>query len=296
MVELNYNVTHTDLDGISCGILLKKLDSNIETIYANYGDVDNTLLALQQPANIYISDISCSKSTLMELLDKGNKVVVLDHHKTALWLNDISHPNLYCKVDTSKSGTKLCYEYVNNHGVDVTSYHDYVEAVNSHDLWLRDNDASDTLAMLFSLLGRDAFIDRYTENPDITVTPQEQLLLDVEIRRRTDIIEKAIKRVVVLTDSKGYTYGVVYAQSYISEIGNAILNAIPELAYVAIIGLHIRPTPDNKLGVVSLRSANKVDVSEIAHLHKGGGHPNAAGFILENWDPKYFNEDLRVNI
>ena len=118
----------------------------------------------------------------------------------------------------------------------------------------------------------------------------------MEIRRRTDILDKAVKRVVVLTDSKGYTYGVVYAQSYISEIGNAILNAMPKLAYVAIIGLHIRPTPDNKLGVVSLRSASKVDVSEIAQLHKGGGHPNAAGFILENWDPKYFNEDLRVNI
>ena len=88
----------------------------------------------------------------------------------------------------------------------------------------------------------------------------------------------------------------MYAQSYISEIGNAILNAIPELAYVAIIGLHIRPMPNSKLGTVSLRSANKVDVSEIAQLHKGGGHPNAAGFILENWDPKYFNEDLRVNI
>lgn len=296
MVELIYNVTHTDLDGISCGILLKKMDSNIETIYANYGDIDSTLLALQQPASIYITDISCGEQTLMELLDNGNKVIILDHHKTALWLNSISHPNLYCNIDTSRSGTKLCYDYVNNHGVDVTAFYDYVEAVNSHDLWLRNNEASDKLALLFSLLGRDAFIDRYTKNPDITVTPQEQLLLDVEIRRRTDIIDKAIKRVVILTDIRGYTYGVVYAQGYISEIGNAILNAMPELAYVAIIGLHIRPTPNSKLGTVSLRSANKVDVSEIAQLHKGGGHPNAAGFILENWDPKYFNEDLRVNI
>lgn len=296
MLNLNYNVTHTDLDGISCGIILKKLGSNIETIYVNYGDVDSALLALQQPANIYISDISCGEQTLMELLDNGNRVIILDHHKTALWINSISHPNLYCNIDTSKSGTKLCYEYVNDHGVDVTAFYDYVEAVNSHDLWLRNNEASDTLALLFSLLGRDAFIDRYSKDPSITVTPQEQLLLDVEIRRRTDIIDKALKRVVILTDSKGYTYGVVYAQSYISEIGNAILKAIPELAYVAIIGLHIRPTPNSKLGTVSLRSASKVDVSEIAQLHKGGGHPNAAGFILEDWDPKYFNEDLRVNI
>lgn len=292
-----YIVTHTDLDGVSCGILLSHhYSSKIEDVfYCNYGEVNEVLMNLPSNSDIYITDISCNKDTLEALLDKGSTVTIIDHHKTAEWLLDMEHPNLTVVLDTSMSATKLVYVYIRGN-LYHPDYHGYVDAVNSHDLWLEDRGVfGDALSQLLGILGRERFIDRFKNNPSLVFSSTEMLLLEINYEKVTNACDTAAARQVIRKDANGNTYSIIYTPKFTSEVGNYICSNY-DVDYVCLIHMDIRPNPEAKLGVVSLRSASKVDVSSIAQAHKGGGHPNAAGFNLENWDPTFFGIDLRVNI
>lgn len=291
-------ITHNDLDGISCELLFRAQDiiHIDEFISCNYGNVASEVSNTCAGDILYITDLSCDKDTLLNTLDKGVIVVILDHHRSALWLNDIRHPNLTVILDMDKSGTLITFEYLVNAGCAISMYKDYVDAVNSHDLWLRNNDHSSKLASLYSLLGRDAYLDRFLSNPNLVYTNTEQLILSIEKGKMDHAIERALNIVVRRVDTNGNTYGILYNDSgFTSEVGNAVAS-IDGIDYAIIVHMHIRPTPTSTLGVVSLRSTGKVDVGEIAEKHKGGGHRNAAGFLLENWDPVFFGVDIRVNL
>ena len=72
-------------------------------------------------------------------------------------------------------------------------------------------------------------------------------------------------------DQFGHTYGVVFADRFVSELGDRLSESHPELDYIAMI--------DISHGTVSYRTTSEdIDLgNEIAHSHGGGGHRKAAG-------------------
>ncbi|MEF3191255.1 MAG: phosphoesterase, partial [Campylobacterales bacterium] len=71
----------------------------------------------------------------------------------------------------------------------------------------------------------------------------------------------------------------------ISVIGNDFLMANPDIAF--IIDLSNR-------GTVSLRSSNRIDVSQMAkQLFDGGGHPNAAGGRLKEYKEQFDYTEMK---
>ena len=84
--------THTDLDGVSCEILGRiAFREDINVTRCNYGDIDNKveefLNNVEEYNKLFITDISVSKKIADKLNSISDKVILLDHHKTALWLN-----------------------------------------------------------------------------------------------------------------------------------------------------------------------------------------------------------------
>ena len=81
-----------------------------------------------------------------------------------------------------------------------------------------------------------------------------------------------------------YLAGIVYAESYHSELGNELGKEYPHLDYIAMLNMGGKR--------ISLRTIHDhVDVSEVAGHYGGGGHAKAAGCSLTNEAYKQFVTD-----
>lgn len=92
-------LTHNDLDGSGPVIILNKYFELVETIHCSNENMEQIISEnvlnediLNSYDAVFITDIHCSKDTADKIneLDKNNqdKIFLLDHHKTAMWLNE----------------------------------------------------------------------------------------------------------------------------------------------------------------------------------------------------------------
>ena len=307
--------THgADLDGIGCVILayLAFGRENVDVEYCDYKDVNEKVEAFIEQEElfksydkVYITDISISEdvANMINILDcPPKRVRLFDHHATALWLNQYE----WCKVlvcapiDSyfKTSGTELFAMYLfenklfdNYNTKNIANIERFVQIVRNYDTWRWKELGEEGVVCkqvndLFYIYGREAFIDwalrrlkfygTYPEFPSFS--DEDLLLLDQKQKDIDRYIEKKDKHLMARTDAFGYTYGVIFAEQYFSELGNRLCELYPELDYVAMI--------DICGGKVSYRTIREdLDVGgTIAHSFGGGGHQKAAGSTFDGWD------------
>lgn len=259
--------THTDLDGIGCAILayLAFGRENVDVEYCDYSNVDEKVMEwfknnTSPYKRIYITDISINEETAAEIDSRSwrEKVLLFDHHATALWLNKYD----WCKVKIwyddgiPTSGTELFFNYLTYHAYICpanTPLHIgkniqlFVEIVRDYDTWRWKEELGDEGIIckqvndLFYIYGRDEFIAwalnnihgwcvnspvfRFPTFSEIDRALLEQRQKDIDI-----YVEQNNKQMSVLLDSFGREYGVVFAERYFSELGNRLCELHPELA------------------------------------------------------------------
>lgn len=86
-------------------------------------------------------------------------------------------------------------------------------------------------------------------------------------------IEKKLAQRMVQTFVKQYCVGIVHAEQYLSELGNALNNLNPHLDMIALINVGSK-----KIGFRTIH--DEVNVAEFAKTYGGGGHPKASGADL----------------
>ncbi|WCN38267.1 DHH family phosphoesterase [Aneurinibacillus uraniidurans] len=276
--------THNDTDGVSCGILARMaFGDTVHIDYSNYDDINNKVsrfldFHLSKYDLVFITDISVNEE-VADVIEKMSayareKVMLLDHHQTAEGLNQYEWAQVTVEQNgVRESGTTLFYRHLITEGwlADSPELARYVEMVRQYDTWdwkENNNLHAKQLNDLFYILGRDRFVARFTADCSPDFTDSEQMLLEIEQEK----IEKYIKgksKDVQIRDVNGYTAGVVFAEQYISELGNALAEANPEVDFVAII---------NMSRVISYRTVkDEINVGDIAAFFGGGGHAKAAG-------------------
>lgn len=295
--------THTDLDAAGCIILFKTFLNDTLDISVNNNpqvlskqilkDFDN----LKNYNHIYITDISVSKEVAEKLNESyKDKLTLLDHHKTALFLNDYSWCNVRFLEDElgKPCGTSMVLDYLLTKGyIDEESpmfyqFNMFVNAIREFDTWEFDktkNEYSKKFNNLLKLYGMKKFTKKYialfsneiTDDYSILTDSDEELLENEAVKIENYINHKSEN--IIKKDMFGYKAGVVFSELYISEMGNKLNLDHPELDFILIINT------SNETG--SLRTINDIDLSEIAIKLGGGGHPKAAGFpirkeILDN--------------
>lgn len=287
--------THQDLDGISCFVLANlAFGNNIEVEYCNYNDIDDKIMALTvedfiRYEKIFITDISVQfrtaniVETALKMTGMIDKIVLLDHHKTALELNSFDWATVITEIDGEPvCGTRLFLNYLNEYlGIeddDVSPWIlNFVEAVNRYDTWLWKTKYNDELPgqlnQLFYLQGRDKFIseilDKFDYNAPLIEDMDLELLREDNIKRDNYI--KAKDKHLISGEIDGFNIGLVFAEQYISELGNELSKMHPELDMIAIYNN----------GKVSLRTVkDDIDCSEFASRYGGGGHSSAAGMSI----------------
>jgi len=286
-------LSHTDLDGVGCGVLAKlafgdRIKIRYNSIASLNREVEWFLENEERNTHLFITDLSVNEENekrLEEFYQTGGKVQLLDHHKTALHFNEYKWGHVVVEDNEGNlaSGTSLFYEYlIENELIQASNAVDeFVELVRQYDTWeweKNNNQEAHRLNALFFLISIDEFeekmVNRLQNSDHFFFDEFEQKILDME----EDKVERYIRRKrreLVQTSIGDYLAGIVYAESYHSELGNELGKEYPHLDYIAMLNMGGKR--------ISLRTIHDhVDVSEVAGHYGGGGHAKAAGCSLTN--------------
>lgn len=146
-----HHLSHTDLDGYSCQLIMKYTPFNIINYNANYGaEVKQTLeLILQNISNddksaaILITDLNLTAEESrwlntevikMNESKKDIKLQLLDHHGTG---EESAQKYEWYFLDTKRSATKITYDYAKEHFKlnEPKWMKKFVDIVDAVDLW-----------------------------------------------------------------------------------------------------------------------------------------------------------------
>jgi oligoribonuclease NrnB/cAMP/cGMP phosphodiesterase (DHH superfamily) len=287
---------------------------NVSIEYCDYQEINQKILDFlenDRPTDydrIFITDISVNEEVAerLDLIHRGgvSYVQLVDHHATALWLAE-KYP-MWCEVRVEESnmfrhsepiegssrdkvissGTSLFYKFLRNkHLPNIQSNEklkSFAEVVRRYDSWewhnVYKNDHPKRLNDLLYVIGREKFVERFSNDQTPTFTDTELTLLEIEERRVNEYIQhkkQDVKTDTLFINGEKYIVAYVFAEQHISLLGNAIAEEYGDkIDFVVIINMS-----SNK---VSLRGIHD-DINlgtQVAKHFGGGGHAKASGFEI----------------
>ncbi|WP_270363928.1 DHH family phosphoesterase [Bacillus paranthracis] len=292
--------THTDLDGVGCAVVARHyFQKQLDVEYCSYGKINEKVKEFILSGEVknydvvFITDISVDKEVadLIEF-EAATKFMLVDHHKTAEWLNEYDwasvtsvQPNYKENRNQITSGTNLFYEtlislFPKDEASNNTFLAEFVEHVRMYDSWewknVYGNMVAKQLNDLLQIVGLWDFEERFWKNPDIQFNHTEQRLLELEEKRINRHIKqksKELKKMDIELEGNKYHVGLIFNESYHSETGNVICDENHDIDFVIMVNIGY--------GTMSLRRREDVDIDlgQVAKMfhESGGGHPPAAG-------------------
>ena len=251
-------------------------------IYRRYVNPQSEFKAVQyntdppdtEGRDVIILDFSYERPLLMEMEERAQSLLVLDHHETAeRELEGLD----YCIFAQDKSGARMTWEHFfdprSQGSLDDVPW--LVAYTEDRDLWKWELANSKAVNAALASYPRDFSVwDSIAEKgPQVMASEGEAIL-----RFQHRLIRPRVKHHGWTTIS-GFRVPITNATFMTSEIGNALADG-----HSFSVVFFIRP--DSKV-VYNLRSkgADGADVGSIARAHGGGGHKNAAAFTLETMLP-----------
>lgn len=309
-------LSHNDLDGVGCGILAKlAFGKDVKVRYNSVASLNREVEWFLENDNketfLFITDLSVNEEMekKLELFYQSNgNVQMIDHHKTALHFNNYDWGHVQVEDDEGKltSATSLFYEFLveTKHIEPSGAVSEFVELVRQYDTWeweKNDNHEAQRLNALFFLISIEEFeekmMSRLTSSEHFRFDEFEVKILDMEEHKIERYIRR--KRRELVQSQVGELFaGIVYAESYHSELGNELGKEYPHLDYIAILNIG-----GKRLGFRTIHE--DVDVSEVAGQFGGGGHAKASGcsmneeayqqYVVETFHLDPLREDARKN-
>ena len=284
------------------------------------GDNDTKRLILVTDLNL--STKECNKLE-KDAAAIGSDLLLLDHHATGA---SAAERFFWYRLDTSRCATMITYDWLRKeYGFDSEKeYADIVEAINAIDIWQDKNRWFEYGKVMLGMISGAKEINRILFPDDDRSYKLNLIEKAREMAREGDILSAHIRLdealhankksyffngtnntkdnlvaeyVTTLLNSKKDTMTIYYRNhkgllgyniGSASLIGNTFLSANPEFDFYMDL---------NSRGNFSLRSIDRVDVSQMAaEIGNGGGHPNAGGGKIENYKDSFVYEDLRESI
>jgi oligoribonuclease NrnB/cAMP/cGMP phosphodiesterase (DHH superfamily) len=287
--------------------------------------IDEIILDIKQnnPSNphILITDLNLTTKECNQLEAKAKElnatITLLDHHATG---ENASKNFAWYHLDTSKSATKITYEWLQNK-YDFDKENEYamiVKAINAIDIWLSDDElfeygkvmlgmisgAKEINRILFANEDRAYKLSLIQKAKEILNTKDAPIALDDAmhsnkkaffIQNQNDTKDNLVASYITNLLTKQKDRFTIYYKNYkgilgynvgsASIIGNNTMVANPDYDFYMDI---------NSRGNFSLRSNNKMDVSLMAaEIGNGGGHPNASGGKIENYKDSFVYEEIK---
>ena len=266
-------------DGFCAAWVARRRLGDCDFLPANYGDEPPDV----DGREVFILDFSYKRSMLNQMVGKARTLVLCDHHKTAAaelaefystnsaTIDTITRNqgDTYCIFDMNRSGGRLAWDFFFPN--KLRSW--LVDYTEDRDLWRWNLPASREINACLASWPRTFVdwdklgLDEIARDELVSFSEQGSAIL----RYQQQMVDGACANAVEI-EMNGHKVLSTNATMLISEIGQQLSKDRPFSATFFIL-------PTGKK-VWSLRSQVEggLDVSEIAKLHGGGGHRNAAGF------------------
>lgn len=224
--------------------------------------------------NVLICDFSYKKNIMFDIIKTANKVVILDHHKTAE--NDLAEIKNENKVfNMNFSGSYITWKYFH----PLKEVPKLIEYIQDNDIWKKQ--LPHTLEFTAYLMSLPMTYDEYSKLLDNEFIEKEVFIQGSGMVKQNQMnIDYALMNVApkfMEIDNKYYFVCHLNSSVLKSEIGNKMLYKFPFSNFSVIYSIN----DYSNSTMMSLRSSStRTDVSEIAKYYKGGGHRNASGLNL----------------
>ena len=247
----------------------------------------------------------------------GAKLQLLDHHATGA---NAAERFAWYTLDTTRCATLITYDWLRQH-YDFDPYNRYatiVKAINAIDIWKSEEPLFEYGKVMLGMISGAREINRI-------------LFPDEDRTFKLSMIEAAKERIemheapIRLDDDLHQIKKTFFKQQVNDTKDNLVAYYVTDLLtkdkqrltirykdYKGILGYNVGNTsiigntflvnnPDydfymdvNFRGNFSLRSNNKLDVSQMAaEIGNGGGHPNASGGKIEGYKDSFVYSDVR---
>lgn len=258
------------------------LPGNVKFLAANYGDEPPTENLLD--VTVYVLDFSYPMETMVQLANRCKKLVWIDHHKTALEAaENFEYPlpkNFRFFTDLQRSGCGLAWDYF----FDDRIRPNWVNWIEDRDLWQFNYPSTKQFNAGLSSHPRDmATWSRVIARPDDLIADGAAIL-----RAHENTVQQIAKNATNISICAQEGLVANCSGQFASDVGHALASKS---------GTFGATWYQDEAGRIkfSLRSTDAgPDVSELARYYGGGGHRNAAGFVLPDVNALGWVRDTRT--
>lgn len=232
--------------------------------------------------NVVVLDASFKKEELHRLQQVANKIMILDHHDSAM--RDLAG-EAGCFFEMNNSGAVLAWHYF--HGLEVPPPK-LIQLIEDRDLWQWEyRDESEPL--YYALRERTTNSDFKSFEPYLDSVKLEELIdfgrtLIIENHRWCEEAAlQAQKRLFKLPGTQT-TYEIMCLEVYNDKLVSELAEYLYNRNNVDFVMMWYQSGDQYK---ISLRSGNlNINLGEIAASMGGGGHRQAAGAVITTspWD------------
>lgn len=265
-------------DGLAAAFVahcsLLEMDRAYNAFPMNYDKVDKIYdIPMSEEDEVFILDFSLPNEMVLELCTKVSKVIILDHHKSAIEkLSKLPKlTNLEMVLDNDRSGAVITFEYFENMNFNPLEK-EFFYYIQDRDLWQWKLEHSKEVSAYLALKVEDNNIDSMANAYWKFQDEKEQLITIGKtcIEMINKQVSKKVRQCIDL-ELCGVNFKCINANENISELGNAICNRYNQPALMYFI-------EDYSKLVLCFRSLNNLaDVSKVAEQFGGGGHYCASG-------------------
>ncbi|HEY8097879.1 MAG TPA: DHHA1 domain-containing protein [Methylobacter sp.] len=265
-------IYHADcLDGLGAAwSAFCKFGDQARYIPARYGDA---IPDFEPGAVLYIVDFSYSPQLMVDAAAKAGRIILIDHHMTALEQCDaffkVQRPpeNLSINFDMSRSGCVLTWQY-----------------------FFPDQKPPQ---ILLHIEDRDLWHFKLGGTREITTALYERLPINFAEIGAIDLAELLAVGSIQVKQFSGMVQRLAKSAHSVSVDGRVGLAVNAPSLFSSDLG-HVLADKSGTFGMTyhydgrkqqwnfSLRSIGDYDVGHLAQSFGGGGHKNAAGFALDN--------------
>lgn len=274
-----------------------------------YSPIKVEELPIDQISDAYLLDFVGPPGFVQQLSPKVDRVIILDHHKTALKMlneGEFANKNVTNLIDMERSGATIAYDYFkqktlalkngnssNNQESNIHKFEssrklfEYIEDV---DLWRWRLDNSKA----FSSGLKDMNIEFNIKiNPSLF---QQLLSLDLEhvinqgmkslSQKQTLISEVLDQSYEIVLDDGAFGHCLAVNADSVSDLRSELGHQLAEksrnqnLRGIGAVVYRVPELKDDEILKISLRSIESEDTTFISQKHGGGGHRNASSFML----------------
>jgi phosphoesterase RecJ-like protein len=238
---------------------------------AGADEIKNQVLDTTKSYDLFISLDCADKERLgfaLPLFRNGKMTLCIDHHASNSGYGDVN-----IIVHDASSTSELVYNLVDDDGIDVEIANAlFMGIVHDTGVFRFGNTSPSTLEVAAALLRKGVKNEEITEK-----TYYERTYL------QTKIIGKALSECELILDDRCLFFVLTAKEMKEHNVITSDLDGIVSQLWLTKdieVSIFIYELEEGNFKV-SLRSSDKVDVSQIAKKFGGGGHKKAAGFQMK---------------